>query len=678
MRLDARLLQVTALVMVVTALAAAGPAGAQEAVAAAAERYAAEMAEFEAFIAPYMEAVGMPGLSVAVMKDDWVWSRGFGWADVENKTPARPESAYRLASVTKPMTAVGVLKLVEEGKLDLDAPIQTYVPYFPDKGHEITARQLLGHLGGISHYVDYDLEGHFKDHKTTEEAIAVFADFDLVAEPGSRYSYTSYGYNLLGAAIEGASGKSYGDYMRETVWGPMGMDATRMDDPYELIPNRVRGYRLQNGRLENSEFVDISSRFAAGGTRSTVLDLIRFVQGIEANTVLSPATTRVMLGSLATNDGRYTGYAMGWSDLPVNGRPRVGHGGGQAETSTLLTWFPADRFAIALAANLEGGGLQAVQEKLLRLFFDETWNVLAFLADERERAIYHAMAGAFRHGVAERRLAGGDAEVTPEVKAAFRQFNRASSARAWSADSDAALETLRNGRHPAGDRAWVALGSFMAAELNGGGEAHWDAIHRGGALGFFQAYADHYRANRRRVPKRLRFSKELEQRIERWAADWDRVWTPELRSLIVSQADPGELERTLRGAFDGVTLVPDYSPELVALAETAFQRGNQAAGLRMAQLAIDLYPEAENANGLWGVVMLASGNGAAGLEHLKKAAAIDPEGYAGVGNLLGIAQFFRGSGALPLARALLGAAAEIHPDAERVREAIANLEPDAG
>lgn len=673
MRFDSTLRRIAA-ALALAVLAASGPLAAQQPASAADQPYAAEIAAFEAFVEPYMEAVGIPGLSVAVMKDDWVWARGFGWADVENRSPAKPESAYRLASVTKPMTAVAVLELWEEGKLDLDAPIQTYVPYFPEKGHPITARQLLGHLGGISHYVDYDAEGHFKDPKTTEESIAVFAGFDLVAEPGERYSYTSYGYNLLGAAIEGVSGVSYGEFMAERVWGPMGMKTTRMDDPYELILNRVRGYRLRGGRLENSEFVDISSRFAAGGTRSTVIDLIRFVQGVEANAVLTPETTRLMLASQANRDGRYTGYGMGWSDAPVNGRPRAGHGGGQPETSTLLTWFPADRFAIALAANLEGAGLQAVQEKLLRLFYDETWNVLAFLPDERERAIYYALAGAFGHGLAAARR-GAEAPDPVAVEAAFASLNRASSARAWSRDRESALATLRNGRHPAGDHAWVALGSWVARQLAGDDHAY-QQLHHGGPLAFFAAWIDHYRGHRPRVPRRQRLSRELERLVSAWAADWTKVWTPELRSLVISRAvDPDELETTLRAAFEGVTVVPDYSPELVAMAEIAFENGDQARGLRMAQMAIDLYPEAENTNGLWGVVLLSGGNVEAGLAHLRKAAAIDPNGYVAVGNLMGIVDYFRGIEAVPIARALLEAMAGIHPESERVRDALAELEP---
>ena len=122
-----------------------------------------------------------------------------------------------------------------------------------------------------------------------------------VAEPGTRFNYSSYGYNLLGAVIEGASGKPYGEYLREVLWGPLGMDATRMDDPDALIPNRVRGYRRgPDGDVINSEFVDISSRFAAGGTRSTVLDLLKFARGVIEGRVLPAALQDAMLHGRAT------------------------------------------------------------------------------------------------------------------------------------------------------------------------------------------------------------------------------------------------------------------------------------------------------------------------------------------------------------------------------------------
>ena len=158
-------------------------------------KYAKEIKIFEDFVKKQMAIDKIPGLSIGFIKDNFIWTKGFGYADLENKTPATDKSAYRLASNTKSMTAVVILQLMEKGKIDLDAEVQRYVPYFPRKKWPVTVRQLLGHLGGISHYRNYDIEGHIKEHKDTKESLEIFADFELIAEPGTKYNYSSYGYN---------------------------------------------------------------------------------------------------------------------------------------------------------------------------------------------------------------------------------------------------------------------------------------------------------------------------------------------------------------------------------------------------------------------------------------------------------------------------------------------------
>jgi CubicO group peptidase (beta-lactamase class C family) len=336
------------------------------------DKYADKLRAFEQFVRGQMEKNKIPGMTIGFIKDDYVWVTGFGFADVENKLPAKADSAYRLASVQKSMTAVAILQLVEQGKINLDAEIQTYVPYFPKKKYPITVRQLLGHLGGIPHYVNRDVEQHIKEHKTTREAIAIFENFDLVAEPGTTYSYSSYGYNLLGAAIEGASKQSYADYMREHIWHPLGLNDTRMDDPLDIIPNRVRGYQLVNGKLKNSEFIDVSSRFAAGGTRGTVVDLLKFLKGLNDGKLLSSKSTTLMYAPMVTRDGQVTSYAMGWQIPPFeNRRSIVINDGGQQETRTFILNFPEKNFAIAFAMNLEADVYAPLINRLYELVLDE-------------------------------------------------------------------------------------------------------------------------------------------------------------------------------------------------------------------------------------------------------------------------------------------------------------------
>ena len=316
------------------------------------------LADFERQVRATMTAQAIPGMTAGFARGATQWVRGYGYADLENKVPVTAISAYRYASVQKPMTAVAVLQLVERGKIDLDADIRDYVPYFPDKGHRITPRQLLGHIGGIPDYAS-EADEHLTEHKTTREAIALFADRALIAEPGTRFKYTSYGYNLLGAAIEAVSGKAYGDYMREHVWGPAGMASTRMEDPAVIIPNRVRGYRFVDGQVRNSDFVDVSSRFAAGASRGTVPDLLRFGTALSEGRLIGPASLALMRTPMRTRDGkiagfpRTDGYAMGWSVLGQGRDCVLFHDGGQQETRTMLIVDPQAHVTVASAQNYE-------------------------------------------------------------------------------------------------------------------------------------------------------------------------------------------------------------------------------------------------------------------------------------------------------------------------------------
>lgn len=345
------------------------------------DKYADKLRSFEEFVRQQMERNKIPGLTIGFIKDDYVWVKGFGYADLENKVPAKAESAYRFASVQKSMTAAAILQLVEQGKINLDAEIQTYVPYFPKKKYPVTVRQLLYHLGGIQHYVNREAEQHIKEHKTTREAIAIFENFDLIAEPGTKFNYSSYGYNLLGAVIEGASKQPYANYMREHIWQPLGMSDTRMDDPLDLIPNRVRGYQLIDGELKNSEFIDVSSRFAAGGTRGTVVDLLKFMKGLNDGKLLSPRSIDLIYTPVKTRDGsisgfpKTAGYTMGWNLVPQKSGLVIINDGGQQETRTFILNFPAKKFALAVAQNLESDDDGAIIFRLYELVLNEKFSL---------------------------------------------------------------------------------------------------------------------------------------------------------------------------------------------------------------------------------------------------------------------------------------------------------------
>jgi CubicO group peptidase (beta-lactamase class C family) len=309
---------------------------------AAADPYAERLRAFEEFVNAGIKRDRIPGMTIGFFKDDYTWVKGFGYADLENKTPATPESAYRLASITKSMTGEAIVQLAERGKLDLDAEIQTYVPDYPKQKWPVTVRNLLTHTGA-----GQTGSGLGTEQVTSKEVVARISKYPIQYEPGTRFDYQTSGYNLLGAAIENVSGQTFEAYLRENLFAPAGMKDTRMDDVRSLVPNRVRGYDLADGEVKNAPFVNVSSRFAGGGLTGTVPDLLRWARAAFAGKLVSPKWIDEMLKPFVTKSGRYTGlgdgdeyYALGWIVKPVNGSFSVHNEGSQKGTATAVIYFP--------------------------------------------------------------------------------------------------------------------------------------------------------------------------------------------------------------------------------------------------------------------------------------------------------------------------------------------------
>ena len=188
-----------------------------------------------------MATTHVPGLSVAVVENgEYEWASGFGLADVENNSPASEHTLFRLASISKSLSATGAMQLVESGKLDLDAPVQKYCPAFPQKPWPMTTRQVMGHLAGIRHYKGGpdDLEigntKHFDD--PIQGGLNFFKDEPLLSEPGKTFHYSTQGYTLVGCVMEGAAGTKYVDYMMRNVFAPAGMEHTVVDNRFSHHP----------------------------------------------------------------------------------------------------------------------------------------------------------------------------------------------------------------------------------------------------------------------------------------------------------------------------------------------------------------------------------------------------------------------------------------------------------
>ncbi|MBV9864379.1 MAG: beta-lactamase family protein [Abitibacteriaceae bacterium] len=313
---------------------------------------AAQVAQIQQQVQAVMEQEKIPALSLAIISQRGQMSAGYGQADVANALAATASTKYRLASLSKPITAVAVMQLAEKGELDLDAPVQKYVPSFPVKPWPITSRELLGHLSGIRHY---EGEGVITNHHydTLTDALDVFKDAPLLSEPGTTYHYSSYGYNLLGCVVEGASGMKFEDYIRQYIFEPANMKASGIYDPRHRPADLARGYTVKpDGTVVRSEPGDTSYKTPSGGIYSTVEDMANFAVALQSGKLVRPETLNQMWTRQRTRDGKYTAYGLGWDLIEYAGHLEVDHSGSQSGTTTLLYMRPQEHLIVTLMCNM--------------------------------------------------------------------------------------------------------------------------------------------------------------------------------------------------------------------------------------------------------------------------------------------------------------------------------------
>jgi serine beta-lactamase-like protein LACTB, mitochondrial len=306
--------------------------------------------------ATFLEKEQIPGMAITVSRGGQiVWSEGFGFADLEQGVRVRPElTRFRVGSVSKPMTAMAVALLYERSKLELDREIQVYVPTFPRKALPISLRLLGGHLAGIRHYQGDEMMSN-RPYAVVLESLEIFQDDPLMHPPRLKFHYSSYGWNLISAAVEGATGRPFLEFMDEEVFGPLGMRHTGPDWVSGIVPDRTRFYVLRSGQIQNAPAVDNSYKWAGGGFLSTTEDMIVFAHAHLYPKLLAAETVQLLWRSQETLAGERTDYGIGWgSGIDEEDESWVGHNGGSVGGSTRLRIYPDHELVVAIAANRTG------------------------------------------------------------------------------------------------------------------------------------------------------------------------------------------------------------------------------------------------------------------------------------------------------------------------------------
>ena len=296
------------------------------------------------------ESIGWT-LSVSI-NDKIVYSKGFGLGHYEQQIQVYPDKTkFRIGSISKSLTAAALGILMEKKQIDIDRGIQEYVTYFPRKEYPITTRQVAGHIAGIRHYKGTEFLSD-KHYNTVKAGLDMFKDDPLLFEPGTSYRYSSHGFNLLSAAIEGASNEEFLEYMQVNVFEPLGMNQTIADHIDSLIIYRAGFYGMSDGKNLNATYVDNSYKWAGGGFLSTSEDLLKFGNAMLYDRLFSEGIKMELITSQKMSNGKETGYGIGFfSGVNEFGRTYYGHSGGSIGGCGNLLIYPDEKLVIAVITN---------------------------------------------------------------------------------------------------------------------------------------------------------------------------------------------------------------------------------------------------------------------------------------------------------------------------------------
>jgi CubicO group peptidase (beta-lactamase class C family) len=292
-----------------------------------------------------------PGLAVAVVRDGrLVWSEGFGHAHVAGGEPVCRSTRFRAGSVSKVLTGVALLRMGDAGAVDLDADVRDLVPQVAWQPGPITLRQLAGHLGGIRHYGAGE---YFNMHRyeRVADALEIFSGDSLRSVPGATYHYSSYGYNLLGAALEAAADTPYAALVRTTVLEPLALAHTNPESEV-TVGGMATPYVLDGDTLVEAPPFDPSDRLPSGGWVASAEDVARLGAALLYPDFVSDESRTLMLSSQRTSGGAETGYSVGLRIVTdARGRLIAHHGGTSVGARAFLLVYPDERLSVALMGN---------------------------------------------------------------------------------------------------------------------------------------------------------------------------------------------------------------------------------------------------------------------------------------------------------------------------------------
>lgn len=330
----------------------------------------------------YTDYEGFNGAILVAHEGEVIFKKGFGWADMEWDVPNTVDSKFRIASVTKPFTALLIMQLVADGTLDLHTPISTYLPDYPKhNGEQITIHHLLTHTSGtVRDYKDDIPLNKYPDRQRPERLVKEFSGLPLEFTPGEKFAYSNSGYMVLGYIIETVTGQSYEEVLQENILTPLDMKNTGVDKRRTILKRRAKGHFKGFGDYFNSDYVDMSNIPAVGNLYSTVEDMFLLDQALYTEALLPKKYVDLLFTKYIPDIGYGGHHGYGWElkDKPIGntaGRiATIGHSGSLNGFCALFTRIPETQSSIILLNNTKRAFLNAITTAVMGILNDTTYD----------------------------------------------------------------------------------------------------------------------------------------------------------------------------------------------------------------------------------------------------------------------------------------------------------------
>ena len=311
-----------------------------------------------------------PGITILVAKNGKaIYQKAIGKSNLELSIPIEFNSVFQIGSITKQFTAVSILMLAEQDKLNIEDKIEKYIPEYTEVGNDITIHHLLNHTSGIKNKTLLS-ENHntSRIYRSPKELITYFKDEPLEFIPGEKFKYSNAGYILLGQIIEKVSMQSYGEFIQENIFDKIGMTSSYLGDNRHSIPNRTKGYIIERNEFINADYMNLSLAYSAGAILSTTEDLLKWQNALLSNTLLKEASIKQAMTPTLLNSGKRIPYGYGFRLSKLGNSPVIAHTGSTKGFTSIALFLPQENMYITALTNCNCKNVNNIVKQVAELF----------------------------------------------------------------------------------------------------------------------------------------------------------------------------------------------------------------------------------------------------------------------------------------------------------------------